>query len=119
VRGAQPIELAPRLAAEGDDVGEPGGGDERRARDGALQERVGGHRHAVGEALDLARTGARGVQGTLDRGHDAARLIVGRRRRLGRVHDAGGDEDGIREGAAHVDAKEHPRTLDDGPPRLR
>jgi hypothetical protein len=33
------------------------------------------------------------------------------------VHDAGRDHDGIREGAAHVDAQEHPRTLDVARPR--
>ena len=30
-----------------------------------------------------------------------------------------GDQDGVREGAAHVDAQEHPRTLDDARPGAR
>ena len=113
VRGAQPVELAPGLSAEGDDVGEAARGDEGRARDGALEQRVGRDRHAVGEALDVARPRAGVLERALDGGHDPARLVVGRRRRLGRVHDAVGDQDGVREGAAHVDAQEHPRTLDD------
>jgi hypothetical protein len=113
VGGAQSVELAPGLAAEGDDVGEAVRRDEGRARHGALEQRVGRDRHPVGEALDVARLRAGVGECALDSGHDAARLVVGRRRRLGRVHDAVDDQDGIREGAAHVDAQEHPRTLDD------
>ena len=89
VRGAQPVELAPRLAAEGDDVGEAVGGDERGARDRALQQRVGGDRHAVGEALDVARAAAPAASSARSTAAmTPARLVVGRRRRLGRVHDA-------------------------------
>ena len=44
-----------RLAAEREHVGEAVGGDQRGARDTALQQRVGGDGHAVREATHVGR----------------------------------------------------------------
>ena len=84
VRGAQPVEVGTVLAPERDQVGEALGGQQRGARALALQQRVGRHRHAVREGLDVARLAASAPQRGAHRVHDAARLVVGRARRLRR-----------------------------------
>ena len=52
-RRAQPVELGAVLAPERDQVGEAVGGDERRPRAAALEQRVGRDRHPVRERADL------------------------------------------------------------------
>ena len=66
VRGAQAVEVAARLAAELDDVGEALGGDERGARALALEQRVRRDGHAVREQAHVV--GARA--GRVERGAD-------------------------------------------------
>src|SRR3954463_4359450 len=61
VRRAEAVELAPRLAADLDDVLEPGGGDERRRSGGALEQRVGGDGHAVRERAHVGGGGTGGA----------------------------------------------------------
>src|SRR5439155_1360087 len=80
VRGAQAVEVGAVLAAERDEVREAGGGDERGAGHLALEERVGGHRHAVREGLDVGRVAVRALERRAHRGHHAARLVAGRAR---------------------------------------
>ena len=85
LRRAQPVEVGAVLASDLEHVGEALGGDQRRARAALLEQRVGAHGHPVGEGLDLAGTGARPLQGRLDRGEHAPRLVVRRGGRLRRV----------------------------------
>src|SRR5204862_345512 len=75
MRGAQPVEVAARLPAELDDVGEAVGRDERGARGVALEQRVGGDGHPVRELGDVARRATRALERGVYRGHHALRLI--------------------------------------------
>ena len=111
VRRAQPVEVGTRLAAELDDVLEAAGGDEHRARAVALEQRVGRDGGAVRERLDLPGVRAGLLQRRLDGGEHALRLVLRRRRRLRRDQPAPGGDDGVREGAADVDAQEHGRGI--------
>ncbi len=111
VRRAQPVEVGARLAAQLDDVLEALRGDEHGARAVALQQRVGRHGRAVRERLDLLGVRAGLLQRRLDGGEHALRLVLRRRRRLGRDQPAPGGDDGVREGAADVDAQEHGREI--------
>jgi hypothetical protein len=107
MRGAQPVQDGAGLTAELDDVGEPLGRDEHRARDALLEQCVRRHGHAVRERGHVARPGAGAEEDLLDRGEDAGGLVGGRRRRLGRDDGAAGDQDGVGEGAADVHPQEH------------
>ena len=57
---AEPVEVRAVLAPQVEQVLEAGGRDERGPRAPALEQRVGGDRRAVREALDLGRTDRRG-----------------------------------------------------------
>jgi len=105
--GAQAVELAPRLAAELDHVGEPLRGDERGPGARALEQRVRRHGHAVREHLDVAGLRARRLERRPDRVHHALGLIARRGRRLGGVQPPAGHEDRVRERAADVDPEQH------------
>ena len=105
---AEPVEMRAGLAGELDDVGEAGSGDQRGARGGALEHGVGGHRHTVGEALDIARARAGAREHQLYGCEHADRLVGWRGGHLGGVDgDVAVDEHGVGEGAADVDAQEH------------
>ena len=106
-RGAQAVEVGARLAAELDDVGEALGGDEHGARAAALEQRVGRDGHAVREDLDVGGARAGALEHGLHRGEHALGLVGGRRRRLGGDQPPAGDEDGVGERPADVDAEEH------------
>ena len=110
---AQVIQVRAVLASQLDHVGEAVGGEQRGPRRAALQQRVGGDRHAVGEALDVARRArpraraAGGSQRAPPR--DSSRR---RRRDLGGVDGrAFVDQHGVGERAADVHSQEHPGRL--------
>jgi hypothetical protein len=93
------VEVRPGLAADLQDVAEARRRHEGRARAAALQQRVGRHRHPVGERGDLRQPGR------LDDRHDALGLVLRRRRDL-RGHDTPADERGeVGERPAHIDAE--------------
>ena len=106
---AQPVEVRPGLPSQLDHVGETLGGDQRRAGALPLQKGVGGHRHAVGERLDVTGAPVPPLQGGADRCHHALRLVVRRGRRLGGVQPAVGGDDRVGEGAADIDPEQHLR----------
>ena len=95
---AEPVEVRSGLAAEVEEVLEALGRDEGRARALALEQRVRGDGRPVREALELAGADRAG------RGEHGLLLARGGRDLRGRdpalVH-----EDGVREGAADVDAE--------------
>lgn len=105
---AQPVQAGARLPAQLDNVGEALGGDERRARADALQQRVGRDGHAVREAAHVGGLGADPLQRRLDRRHHPVLLAPRRRRDLG-ARDAavGRDDHGVGEGTADVDSEKH------------
>jgi hypothetical protein len=107
VRGAQPVQVGAGLAPELDHVREALGRDERRACAAALQQRVRGHRRAVGERLDAGCLRVGPLERGADGGQHALALVVRRRRRLGRDQPPADREDGVREGASDVDAQQH------------
>jgi hypothetical protein len=107
---AQAVEVRPVLAGELDDVCEAVGGEQRGARGGALEQRVGGDGHAVGEARDVTRV-RDAVREHLAHGVEHGEGLIG-----GRGGDLGGvdaaarvEQDGVGEGAADVHAQEHGR----------
>ena len=85
LRGAEPVEVGPVLAADLEQVGEAAGGDQRRAGAAFLEQRVGADGHPVGEGLDRAGLGAGPPQHLLDRGDHRDRLVLRRGRQLRRV----------------------------------
>jgi hypothetical protein len=101
-RLVQPVEARPRLAAEEEQVAEALGGDERRARQAALQQRVRGHRRAVHEVGHVAGRDAGALEHRA-RGRDHALLLPARAQHLRGHHPVGGDEHGVGERAADVD----------------
>ena len=96
------------LSPDSQQIGEPLGTDEDDPRTAALEQCIGGHRHAVDEACHRLRPDVRFTENVPDDGHDAVVLWVGRES-LGGKHAPTGDQDGVGEGAAHIDPKEHPR----------
>jgi hypothetical protein len=98
---AQAVEVRPRLAAEVEDVLEPRRADEGGARALPFQERVGRDRRPVREPLERAVPRAHGGSGLDDRV-----LLRAYRRDLGRSQLPVGEEDGVREGPADVDAQD-------------
>ena len=96
---ARPVEVRARLAAEVEQMLEAGSRHERRASASPLEQRVGGDRRPVREALDALAANGRGRR-------EHRRLLVPRRRHLRGAHAAVLDEDGVRERAADVDAQE-------------
>ena len=113
VRGAQPVEVGARLAAQLDHVGEARGGDQRGARAAALEQGVRGDGHPVREDLHLARVTARERQRGIDRAHHALGLVVRRRGHL-RGDDPPVDrERRVGERPADVDAQQHGARLRD------
>jgi len=104
---AQPVQLRPVLSAERDQVGEALGGDERRLRTTALEQRVGGDGHAVRELFDVRGARAGLVQGRADRRRHAFGLVLGRGRGLRGDQSAVERENGVGERPAHVDADQH------------
>jgi hypothetical protein len=95
---AEPVEVRPRLAPQMEDVLEPLGRDERRARAFALEQRVRGDGRAVREALELSGADRLG-------GREHGLLLARRGRDLRRRHATLVDEHGVREGAADVDTE--------------
>ena len=75
MRGAEPVEVGARLAAQLDDVLEALGGDERGARAAALEQRVRRDGGAVRERADVARAGAGALERGLDSGEHALGLV--------------------------------------------
>ena len=82
VRGAEPVEVGARLAADLDDIGEASGREQGRPRRPALEQRVGRDRRAVREGLDGAGFDRRAGERLRDRGDHADGLVLGRRRGL-------------------------------------
>ncbi len=97
--GAEPVEVRAILAAEMEYVLEAVGRHERRPRAAPLQQRVRRDRRPVREPLELA--GA-------DRGRRGEHrlLLVAGRRHLRRPQLVAIEQDGVGEGAAHVDAQD-------------
>ncbi len=96
--GARTIEVRARLATEVKHVLEALVRHECRARPAALEQRVGRDGRAVGEPLDLLGADCRG-------GCDHRLLLPRRRRHLRDADLAVVDQNGIREGPAHVDSQ--------------
>ena len=96
---AEPVEVRAGLAPEVQDVLEPRRRDERGASPLPLEQRVRGDRRAVREAVDAL--GADGARGRRDR-----LLLPARGRDLRRADLAVGEEDGVRERPADVDAED-------------
>jgi hypothetical protein len=96
--GAQSIEMRARLAAELEEVLEPGGGYEGCPRALALEERVGRDRGAMRETLDLCC--AHGLGSCDDR-----ILLARLRGHLCRRQAAVREQHRIGEGSSHVDAE--------------
>ena len=107
MRGAQPVELGARLAAELLDVGEALGREQRGARDLALEQGVRADGHAVHEPLDVVglQTGAR--ERALHGVEHAARLVVGRGGRLRGDEPVRRGENSVGERTADVYAEYH------------
>ena len=103
-RLVQAIEAGPRLAAEEQQVAESLGGDERGAREPALEQRVGGDRRAVDEVRDLARLDAGSLE-HLARGRHHALLLARGAEHLGGDQPSGPTEHRVGERAADVDAE--------------
>ena len=97
--GAEPVEVRAILAAQVEHVLEALGRHERRPRAAPLQQRVRRDRRPVREPLELAGTdcGRRG---------EHRLLLVARRRHLRRPQLVAIEQDGVGEGAAHVDAQD-------------
>ena len=104
---ARVVEARPVLAADLEQVGEAAGRDQRGPRAALLEQRVGSHRHPVGEPLDVAGLRPGALEHLLDRGDHPAGLVVGRARDLGRVQALAVEQRGVGEGPADVDAQEH------------
>ena len=104
---AQPVQVCPRLAAQLDQVGEALGGHQHRAGGVALQQRIGGHGHPVGELLDLVRAAAGLRERGVNRVHHALGLVVGSCGRLGGVQPSVDGDHGVGEGASDVNAQQH------------
>ena len=103
--GAEPVEVRAILPAQVEHVLEALGRHERRPRAAPLQQRVGRDRRPVREALELAGADRR-------RRGEHRLLLVPRRRHLRRAQLAVLEQDGVGEGAAHVDAQDgHGRNL--------
>ena len=96
---AEPVQVRPRLPAQVEQVLEPVGRDEGRARALALEQRVRGDGRPVREALEARRRRPRGRRRapTPPGAPRSATFAV--------VIAAVLDEDGVREGAADVDAE--------------
>ena len=108
VPGAQPVELGARLAAELLEVGEALGGEQRGARDLALEQRVRADGHPVHEALDVARRTRPACSSAASTASiTPARLVVRRGRRLGGDQPAVRDQRGVGERPADVDSEQH------------
>ena len=93
------VQVRPVLAPDLEHVAEAGRRHQRGARAAPLEQRVGGHGHAVREGArfaDLRR---------LQRGQHALGLVAGRRRDLGRQHLPVDERDEIGERPADVDAE--------------
>ncbi len=99
------VGLRPRPPAELDDVAKTLRGDHARAGEAAFEDGVRRRRRAVHDEVDVGRRCSR----LGERGDDAVRLVVGRRRRLGDAHPAVAsvDQDQVGEGAADVDPRHH------------
>ena len=105
VRRAEPVQLGTRLAAELLDVGEALGGDEGGAGHLSLEQRVGADGHPVHEPLHLACAGSGAVEHRLHRGEHALGLVGRRCRGLRGDEPLAGQERGVGERPAHVDAE--------------
>ena len=92
------VERRAVLARELDQVAEALGRDERGARAAALEQRVGGDRHPVGEG------GHVGGVDRLQRVHHALRLVIGRTRDLARDHALSVERHEVGERTPHIDA---------------
>jgi hypothetical protein len=102
---AGPVEVSAGLAAEVQEVLEARGGDERSSRSTSLEERVGGDRRPVSEAIDAFGAHLLG-------GGEHCGLLVARCRDLRRTHPPAVHEHRIRERAADVDPERaHGRIL--------
>ena len=108
---AEPVQVRARLAAEVQDVLEPGGADERRARALPLEQRVGRDRRPVREAVEEDVAGAH-----LDGGlHDRV-LLRPDGRDLRDPELAVVEQHGVREGASDVDPEDRHAALLPRPP---
>ena len=100
--------MGPVLAGELDHVGEAGRGEQRGACGAPLQQRVGGHRHAMREVLDVLRACAGQREHRPHRLEHRQGLRGGRRGNLGCVDGrVVVEQDRVGEGAADVYAQEH------------
>ena len=108
---AEAVELGTVLAADAQQVAEAASRHQCGACTALLQQRVGPHRHAVGEALDLVWLSVRAPQGRVDGSHHAARLVLRRGRDLGGVEALAVEDDGVGEGASYVNPEQHAPTL--------
>jgi hypothetical protein len=90
------IEGGAVLARELDQVAEALGGDERRARTAALEQRVGRDRHPVREGLHVG-----GLDG-FEAAHHPLRLILGGARHLRGHHPPAIERDEIGEGSSNI-----------------
>ena len=99
------VEVRPGLSPEIEEVLEALGGDEGRARSLAFEQRVRCHRRAVGEPVHPAGADRLGCR-------DDRLLLVPRRRDLRGHETAVVEQNGVRERASDVDAKDrHGPTL--------
>ncbi len=96
---AEPIEVGSVLAAQMEDVLEPGRRDQRGPRATPLEQRIRGDRRPVREPLQLACADGLG-------GGQHGVLLPPRRRHLRRPQLVAVEKDGVCEGAADVDAEE-------------
>jgi hypothetical protein len=102
VLGAEAIEVRAVLAAEVEQVLEPRRRDEGCPGAPALEERVGGHRRPVREAIDVDGTDG-------PRGREHRFLLATRRWHLRGGEPAGVDEHGVGERPADVDPERRHR----------